>query len=149
MAKQVHCLQPAVQVAQSKEDSAARAVADMQHRLAQQQAYLQQLLDFRSEYSAQLQAAGQSGIAAQRFQGYRVFLGKLDRSIAQCQQNLLRIQNEFHRKRHLWLMSHAKTQALAGVIERDRRERERAEDRREQADSDERNLLKRQPISED
>jgi len=144
-----HRLQPAVQLAQRREDSAAHALADFQRRLDEQQARLQQLLEFRREYSEQLNTSSRSGISSLRFHDYMVFLAKLDRSIAKSRQNLETLQREFQHKRHLWLMSHAKIQALEGVVKRDHREQERAQNRREQTDSDERNLRNYRGTSEE
>jgi flagellar FliJ protein len=144
-----HRLQPAIQVAQRREDSAAQALADVQRRLTEQQRHLQQLLEFRREYSDQLQSNGHGGITALRLQTYMAFLARLDRSIAQCQQSLESFQKEFQRKRQLWLQSHAKTQALEGLIQLDHQKQEQLENRREQTDSDERNLRSYRQFGED
>lgn len=144
MSNKSHQLQPAVQVAQSREDAAARALGEMHRRFTEQQAYMEQLLSFRTEYSQQLQTAGHEGITAQKFHAYMAFLTKLDRSIVQCQHDLQRTEKEFQRKRNQWLTSHAKTLALEKMIQSDHRRQVLAEDRREQADTDERNLLNRQ-----
>jgi flagellar FliJ protein len=135
-----HRLQPALEVARSKEDTAARALAEFQRRLGEQQTRLQQLLDFRREYGAQFQTAGQDGISVRRFQDYAIFMAKLDRTILQCKQDLERLQREFQHKHYTWTMSHAKTQALEEVVKRDRRQQAQLAGFREQADSDEHNL---------
>ena len=149
MGNNSHRLQPAVQVAHRSEDSAAQALADSQRRLTEQQRRLQQLLEFRREYSDQLQSNGRGGITAPRLQTYMAFLAKLDHSIAQCRQSLESFRKEFQRKRHLWLQSHAKTQALEGLIQRDHQKQEQVENRREQTDSDERNLRRYRRFGED
>lgn len=149
MGNKGHRLQPAVQVAQSKEDSAAKTLTEFQRRLAEHQARLQQLVEFRSDYAAQLECTGQNGISARRLQDYIAFLAKLDQSIVQSQQNVQRLQKEFQRRRNLWLMSHARTQALEGVIEKEQQQQERAQERREQIENDERNLRNYRSSAED
>jgi flagellar FliJ protein len=140
MAKKPHPLRAAVQVAQSREDQAAKALAESQQRLIEQQNRLRQLLLFRGEYANQFQSEGSSGISARRFQDYATFLNSLDQGITQSQQQLEQLQRELQRKRQDWVQTHAKTKALEEVVERDRKVQSRQEDKREQRDSDERNL---------
>lgn len=140
MANSTHPLQAAVQVAQSHEQAAAKALAESQKRFVEQQNRLGQLLAFRGEYATQFQAEGHGGISARRFQDYSAFLNNLDVGITQSQQQLERFRQELLRKQQIWVQTHAKAKALGEVIERDRKEQLRQEDRREQQDSDERNL---------
>jgi len=140
MATSTHPLQAAVQAARSHEQEAAKALTESQKRFAEQQNRLQQLLVFRGEYATQFQSEGHGGISARRFQDYSAFLNNLDLGIAQSQQQLERYRQELLRKQQLWVQTHAKSKALGEVIERDRKAQLRQEDRREQRDSDERNL---------
>ncbi|CDH44169.1 flagellar export protein FliJ [Candidatus Contendibacter odensensis] len=144
MAAYSHPLQAAVQVAHSHEDRAARALAESQQRLLEQQNRLQQLLMFRSTYAGMFQTEGHDGISARRFQDYAVFLNNLDQGITQLQRQLERLQQDLSHQRLAWGQTHAKTKALEEVIERGRKEQLRREDHREQQDSDERNL--RRPV---
>lgn len=132
MQNKIQRLQPAVQVARSREDKAAGQLADFQRRLSEHQTRLQQLLSLRGEYAEQFQADGQIGLAARSLQDYMAFLGNLDRNIGQLQQYIQRLQEEFERKRRNWLASRAKTQALEGVIQRFRLEQSHHEARGEQ-----------------
>ena len=140
MANKPHPLQAAAQVAQSREQAAAKALGESQQRLTEQQNRLQQLLTFRTEYSNQFQSEGSNGISARRYQDYSAFLTNMDHGIVQLQQQLAWMQQELQRKRLAWFQSRAKTKALDEVIERDRKAQLWEEDRREQRDSDEHNL---------
>lgn len=140
MANILHPLQAAAQVAQSREQAAAKALGESQQRLTEQQNRLQQLLMFRSEYANQFQNEGSSGISARRYQDYSAFLTNMDHGIVQLQQQLAWMQQELQRKRLTWFQSRAKTRALDEVIERDRKTQLWEEDRREQRDNDEHNL---------
>jgi len=140
MAKKLHPLQAAVQVAQSREDMAAKLLAEFQQRIIEQQTRLQQLLLFRGEYATQFQNEGCGGISPRRFQNYAAFLNNLDQGITQSRQQLERLQQELQHKRQVWVQTHARTKALEEVIERDRKVQLRREDHREQRDNDERNL---------
>lgn len=140
MAKKSHPLQAAARVAQSREDEAVKLLAESQQRVVEQQNRLRQLLLFRGEYATQFQSEGSGGISARRFQDYATFLNSLDQGITQSRQQLERLQHELQRKRQDWVQMHAKTKALEEVMERDRKVQSRQEDKREQRDSDERNL---------
>jgi len=130
-----------------------KALAESQQRLAEQQNRLQQLLLFRGEYAVQFQSEGGSGISARRFQDYATFLNSLDQGIVQSRQQLERLQRDIQRTRQDWVRMRAKTKALEEVIERDRKIQAQREDKREQRDSDERNLrssgVQRSPSGED
>lgn len=139
MAK-AHPLQAAAEVAQTREDTAVKALADSQQRLVDQQNRLQMLVMFRGEYAVQFQQESGGGISARRFQDYAAFLNSLDQGIAQSQQQLEGLQLELQRRQQAWVQTHAKTKGLEEVIDRDRKTRLQQEDRREQRDNDERNL---------
>jgi flagellar FliJ protein len=142
-------LQPAAQVARDREDAAAQVLAECQRRLAEHQARLQQLLTFRSEYTEQFQNAGSSGISAHQLQNYTAFLASLEHAVVCSQQRLENLHAELQRQRDNWVMSRAKTQGLEAVIQRYHLEQGRAEERREQAESDERALQGRWRASDD
>lgn len=138
MLDRIRGLEPAARAAQTREDEAARELAQFRRRLQEQQQRLQQLLEFRREYTEQLEAVGKSGVMARQLRGFSDFVANLDRNIAQLQAHLQALHGEFQRKHNQWLRSHARTQALESVIEGYRREQDKAADRREQADQDER-----------
>ncbi|MBZ4194963.1 MAG: flagellar export protein FliJ [Candidatus Contendobacter sp.] len=139
MAK-AHSLQAAADVAQSREDTAVKALADSQQRLVEQQNRVQMLIMFRGEYAVQFQQESGGGISARQFQNYAAFLNSLDHGIAQSQQQLEGLERELQRKQQAWVQTHAKTKGLEEVIDRDRKTQLRREDQREQRDNDERNL---------
>lgn len=140
MANKTHPLQAAVQVAQSREQTAVKAMGESQQQLTEQQNRLQQLLMFRNEYATQFHNEGSGGISARRYQDYAAFLTNMDHGIVQVQQQLAWMQQELQRKRLAWIQSRSRTKALEEVIERDRKTLLWEEDRREQRDNDEHNL---------
>lgn len=133
-------LQPAVQVAQSREDTAARELAEFQRRLSEQQSRLQHLLDLRGEYADQFQTLGGAGMGARRLQDYTAFLSNLDRNIVNLQRHIQQLREHFERQRRTWVMSRARTQALEEVVQRYRVQQRHLEDRHEQIEADERAL---------
>lgn len=137
-----HPLQAAVQVAQSKEQDAVKAMGESQQHLSDHKYRLEQLLVFRGEYVTRFHEEGSGGISARRYQDYSAFLNHMDNGIAQVQTQMAWLQRDVERKRALWLQSRAKTKALQEVIERDRQAKRQEEERREQRNSDEHSLRK-------
>ncbi|MGB2681991.1 MAG: flagellar export protein FliJ [Candidatus Competibacter sp.] len=140
MARKPHPLQAAVNVAQAREEEAAKRLAESQQRLVEQQNRVEQLMFFRGEYAMQFQNEGGGGISARRFQDYSAFLNNLDLGLTQSRHQLERLKQEIQRRRQEWVQTHAKTKALEEVLARDQKAHARREDQREQRDSDERNL---------
>lgn len=128
-----------MQVAQSHEDVAIKALVESRQGFLELQNRVQQLLIFRSSYATLFQTEGSSGISARRFQDYAVFLNSLDQGISQSQRQLERLRQELWNQQQAWCQTHAKTKALEEVIERGRKEQLRQEDHREQRDTDEHN----------
>ncbi len=134
-----------MQVAQSHEEIAIKALVESRQGFVDLQNRVQQLQMFRSSYATLFQSEGGSGISARRFQDYAVFLNSLDQGINQSQRQLERLQQELLDQQQIWSQTHAKTKALGEVIERGRKEQLRREDHREQRDTDEHNLRRRSP----
>lgn len=140
MRDKILALQPAVQVARSREDTVARELAGFRHRLTEYQTRLAHLLGLRSDYAEQFQTLGSDGIGARQLQDYMAFLSNLDRNIMHLQRHIQQLQEQYERQYRTWVRNRAKTQALEGVIQRYRVEQRHLEDRHEQIEADERAL---------
>jgi flagellar FliJ protein len=140
MDDKIRRLQPAVEAAGVREDDAAKALADFQQHLVQQQTQLQQLLTFRSEYQDKLHSAGQSGISGRSLHNYQSFLANIDASIAQSQQQLQGLEKVLQQKRTTWITQRAKSHALKEVISGYRIAQDQISERRQQSESDEQAL---------
>lgn len=140
MEDKIRRLQPAVQVADTRENKAVKELAEQQRQLAQNQAQLQQLLTFRHEYVGQLESAGQRGISGRKLHSYQAFLASLDASIAQSQHHLQMLEKGVQQKRSAWIESRAKSHALKEIMRNYQTAQTQVVARREQADIDERAL---------
>ena len=137
MANKAHPLRAAVQVSQSREQAAVKAMGESQQNLSDQERRLQQLVLFRGKYSNQFHSAGSGGISARTYQNYSAFLNHMDQGIVQIQQQMVRLEQEVQYRRTTWLQTRAKTKALEEVIERNRKVQMQQADRREQRENDE------------
>lgn len=140
MAHRNNPLKAAIQVAQSREESAAKMLMESRKNLMEQQNRLQQLVGFRKSYSTLFQSEGGDGISARRFQDFSIFINSLDDGVMQSQRQLERYEAALVDHQQVWRHMRAKTKALEEVIARGRKEQLRLEERHEQRDNDEHNL---------
>lgn len=135
-------LQPLVRLAESKEQEAARVLGVYQHRLQEEQTKLGQLTTYREEYAEQFQRAGYAGMSVARMQDYRMMLARLDQAIEEQRKAVVRAENAVEEKRQIWLQTRGRTQALGKATARYRAQEARADEHKEQKDSDERSQRK-------
>ncbi|MBU6249233.1 MAG: flagellar export protein FliJ [Xanthomonadaceae bacterium] len=127
-------LQPAVDQAHERGDQAMQRLAEQQQKLARAQHQLDELKRYRHDY-----AAGQSGgVSVQALLNRQQFIDRIDQAIAQQVAEVLRQQRHLEHARSHWRDAHAREKALDSVVDRYREAERKAEDRREQADVDER-----------
>ncbi len=131
-------MKPVVKVAEGREQAAARVMGEAQRQLQAQEDKLQELITYRAQYTEQFQVSGGAGLGAARLQDYRVFLSRLNQAIEQQHVRIAQCQQDCERQRSNWMATRTRSQALDKVVERYQREERRADDRREQNETDER-----------
>jgi flagellar FliJ protein len=131
-------LEPVARIAESREQRAAAELARIRQRLEEQEARLKELLAYRDDYARRFEQAGRNGIDAGRMADYRRILIQLGEAIAFQEQRLTALRRDCEQLRRRWSDTHTRTAALDKAIERFRGEERRADDRREQGESDER-----------
>ncbi len=138
MMKRSKRLQPVVQVAESREQLAARVLGVSQGLLDQAVQQLDELKSYRDNYLQRFQQAGAAGMGAAQLGDYRHFLQKLGLAIEQQTQVIAQAEQEVAAKRSLWFTSRGKVRMLGTVVSRYRCEEERDDMRKEQQEQDER-----------
>ncbi len=133
-------LQPIARIAERRQQDAARVLKESRDELDQNEARLEDLQAYREEYRNRLHRTGNGGIGASRMKGYLAFLGKLDEAIHQLETLIAAGRQQCEAKRDEWIASRARFKALDEVISRYRRAERRTQLRREQRNTDERNL---------
>ncbi len=131
-------LKPVVQVAESREQQAARALGAAQARLAQARQQLAELQRYRDDYRQGFQQAGATGMGAARLADYQQFLHKLGQAIEQQTQQVAQATREAEAKRALWFASRGKVRMLDTVVARYQAIEEQQASRQEQREQDER-----------
>jgi flagellar FliJ protein len=131
-------LKPVQKLARNREQDAARTMGRSHQTLQQEEAKLLQLKLYHQEYLERFDEAAKQGISANRLQEYRAFLARLDLAIRE-QENVVEHSKIDHSSKKLnWRKKHTRTEALNKVVNRHETNEKRAEDRREQKESDER-----------
>ncbi len=117
-------------------------LAEQQQRLAKAEAQLAELRRYREEYA---ETAG--GVTVSALLNRRQFVERIDGVIAQQINEVARQQRQLEHVRGQWRDAHAREQALGSVIDRYREQERKVEERREQAEIDER-MQYRRPMGE-
>ena len=108
---------------------AARKVAELEHKL-------QQLQTYRDDYTRNSSQSG-SSMDAVKLQNYRSFLDRLGDAMRQQQKLLEHARAEYEKKRADWSEKRVEAESLGRVVDRFRKEEQRAVDQREQREGDE------------
>ena len=129
-------------VAQSDKQKSALQfkVSQQDHRRNCDQ--LEQLKKFKQEYEAKLETMGGRGIAARQLQDYRQFLGKLNQAIEQQIQEMQSSQQQVEEAREHWLAKSRRSSALDQMVDHRLLQQRKAQDKAEQAESDEISLAR-------
>ncbi|WJW74571.1 flagellar export protein FliJ [Thiohalobacter sp. IOR34] len=130
-------MRPVVEVADRREQQAARILGEARRRLQEEEAKLAQLIEYHADYARRLEAGSGASLSAARLQDFRLFLDRLAQAIRQQRERIERQRLDCEEKRLAWLATRSRSQALDKVVERYQREEQKAAARREQRESDE------------
>nr|WP_279237415.1 flagellar export protein FliJ [Dyella sedimenti] len=133
-------MQPAADLARERQEAAMQKLAEQQQRLAKAEQQLAELQRYRQEYA---EASG--GVSVSALLNRRQFVERIDQVIAQQAVEVARQQRQLDHARGQWREAHAREQALDHVIDRYREQERKSEERREQAEIDERMQYRRPP----
>lgn len=130
-------MKPAVEVAKSREDDAARCMGEHRQRLSAQEKRLEELSVYRAEYALRFERSAGQGMGAMQALEFRQFLARLNQAIAEQERTVVLLRNELAQRTQHWREANTRTRALDKVVERLEGEEARAERRIEQRDADE------------
>lgn len=129
-------MEPVKQLAEDKAEAAARALADAQRRLDEQNRRLTQLREFRAQYHQQRTRSGESGIDGFRLRDYNAFVSRIDEAILQQQLEITQLTATVETKRKQWTELLSRARAIDKVVDRYIDSERRDEDRRDQQQAD-------------
>ncbi|WP_419736684.1 flagellar export protein FliJ [Pseudomonas sp. COR18] len=125
-------LAPVVEMAESKERTAAQRLGYFQGQVQLAQNKLADLEGFRLQYQEQWIERGRHGVSSQWLLGYQQFLSQLDTAVAQQRQSLAWHQNNLDKGRVTWQEAYARVEGLRKLVQRYIEEARMLEDKREQ-----------------
>ena len=127
--------EPSQEIAATSAKDLSRAMSEAARKVADLERKLQQLQDYRNEYtrnSSQPDAA----MDAVKLQNYRSFLDRLGEALRQSGKSLEHARADYEKKRALWSEKRVEAESLGRVVERFRKEERHALDKREQHEGD-------------
>jgi flagellar protein FliJ len=131
-------LRPVQNLVDETERRLAQNLAAFERRVAEGEAKLQDLERYLSEYEQQFSERAAQGIGATGLRDYQAFLAKLAEAIRQQRAVVQRARDERDTERRRWQDAAKRAKALDHVVGQWHAEEQRALDRREQRESDER-----------
>ena len=128
-------MQPVAQVAESRQQEAARLLGERQRVLEEELHRLDQLQEYRGEYARKFEDGAEwTGLHVRE---YRVFLARLNQAIEEQAARVERVRADLEQSRGHWTRCRVHRDAVDKAVDRLQADERRQEDRREQAESDE------------
>lgn len=127
-------MQPIAQIAETKQQQAIQVYVSAQQAVVDAQLQLEQLIDYRLEYS---EARVATHMSMHQLKDYQLFLDKLNRSINQARQLIEQKKQQCEYQRLAWLKTRTRSKALDAVIAKYLQQEAVIEARLEQKEQDE------------
>ena len=127
-------MQPIARHAEQVQQQTVQVYVSAQQAVVDAQLQLEQLLEYRIEYSGRRTS---NGMSIQQLRDYQHFLSKLNISIEQAHQQLELKKRSCEKHRQAWLKTRTRTKALDSVIEKYRQQERIIAVRIEQKEQDE------------
>lgn len=131
-------LQPVIKIASAREDEAARELVEYRKVVDQHEAKLIELRHYHEEYTLRLNESGRNGMHIARINDYRSFIERLRVAIKQQEVVLVECRQQLDELNRAWLQTRARHKALDKVSDRYQHQELQAQEKRAQAESDER-----------
>jgi flagellar FliJ protein len=131
-------LNPVLELAESREKQKARILGESRLKLETVERNLRSLMTFRDNYSAQFQRSGNEGLGTRQLIEYRMFLAKINTAIADQEKAVHAAQTELRNRQAEWEAAHRQSLGLKKVLENTLKEEIRLEEKKQQAEQDER-----------
>jgi flagellar FliJ protein len=127
--------EPIREIASTSAKDFSRAMGEAGRKVADLERKLLQLRTYRDEYGKNSSHSG-SATDAVKLQNYRSFLDRLGDAMRQQQKLLELARAEYEKKRADWSEKRVEAESLGRVVERFRKEEQRAVEQREQREGD-------------
>lgn len=136
--KRAQRLEIVQRVVDDQERRRAEALASSERRLSENEAKLRELETYHAGYLRDFTVRAESGMDGVLARDYQAFLARLDEALRQQSQAVIRARAQRDGELQTWQGAAQRAEAVGQMVNRFRTEEERALDRREQHESDER-----------
>lgn len=131
-------LKVVIELHDRQEQDALEALGRQQQKLQESQHQLEHLQTYRLEYGEKLLERQKLGMNVNQLLEFRAFADKLDKAIDGQRHNVMLQEREMQRLRVIWEQTHQRSKSLHKVSELALLEERKLENRREQAEQDDR-----------
>lgn len=125
-------------VASSEERRRAEQLATCERRVREAEIKLAELQSYQRSYASQFTTRAGGGMGAAGLRDFQSFLARLAEAVRQQSEILARARGELEARRGEWQQAAQRAHVVGEVVKRSRASELRAEDRREQTETDER-----------
>ncbi|HEY3786347.1 MAG TPA: flagellar export protein FliJ [Steroidobacteraceae bacterium] len=136
--KRAQRLQIVQRVVDDQERSRAEALASSERRLRESETKLHELETYHASYVRDFTLRAGCGMDGAMVRDYQAFLTRLDEALRQQSQVVTRVRAQRDSELRTWQGAAQRAEAVGQMVKRFQTEEERAVDRREQYESDER-----------
>jgi len=126
------------QVAENREQEAARELGRARAKVEESESRLKELVAFREEYTKNFLASAATGMEMSRLLEYQRFLGRIDQAVDHQKTVIEQAKSVYMRRQQAWGYLRGRVLALEKVAERYRQQERVQVDRKEQKEIDER-----------
>ncbi len=134
---------PIHKVASQKERKAAAALGQSIKQRDSAMQRLAELQQYHQEYLQRFASAARNGLPSNQIVEYQVFIAKLEAAIEQQKEIVASSQQDFDSSKQDWRGRYTKTKAMENAIDRMRSAERKDQEKKEQADADDRPQRKR------
>ena len=130
-------LKPVAQFAQQRERNAARKLGSTMSKAQQHKKQLDDLFDYRKQYTQSFQAVAAAGTSVVRVRNYQLFLKRIDEAINLQQQQLVNSHKDCENSRTNWQGAYGHSKMIDQVVETRKDAEKKKVENNEQRESDE------------
>jgi flagellar protein FliJ len=130
-------MQTVEKVVSDVERKRAQALAASERRVSESETKLSELESYQRTYADQFNARAGAGIGAAGLRDFQAFMAKLADAVRQQTLVVLKARTDRDAELKTWQNAAQRASAVGGLVKRWQNEEQRADDRREQGESDE------------
>ncbi len=129
---------PVQQVLEKGEQARARELGEGQNRLVDAEKKLEELRTYHGEYMQAFRKRAEDGTSITKLRDFQAFLARLEQALAQQEKAVAAARDQVANQRRNWQGAARQVKAVESVVDRWRSVEARADDQREQKETDER-----------